>query len=165
MKDLTLMCPLCERRFADPQRNCPSDGSPLTRIDNRIVAATGKDISPVPPTSEATDFDPFRSRLSAIVRTSGSRDIPLQSGDRLVIGRGAESPLASLCGDNISRRHAEIVVDETGVYIIDDNSLNGTFVEGSRIAPRTPYRLVRTCAIHLGADPFLPLTVEVQECQ
>jgi DNA-binding CsgD family transcriptional regulator len=50
-----------------------------------------------------------------------------------VLGRssGCDVPLKDL---SVSRRHAEIVLTESGVTVTDLGSRNGTFVEGKRIA-------------------------------
>ena len=37
--------------------------------------------------------------------------------------------------------HAKIVADEDGVFLIDQESTNGTFVNGKRVVPWERYRL------------------------
>ena len=57
--------------------------------------------------------------------------IPLDCGV-LHIGRGLTSDLC-LDDTSISRRHAIIALHGTRARILDDRSLNGTFVNGSRV--------------------------------
>lgn len=52
------------------------------------------------------------------------------------LGRGFTADV-QLEDPGISRRHAILMQDETGVRILDDRSSNGTFVNGRRIAEAT----------------------------
>jgi pSer/pThr/pTyr-binding forkhead associated (FHA) protein len=103
--------------------------------------------------------------VRATVGFSGSRKIVLDRGDRLVVGRSPDSPVADLCSDNISRLHAEIYVSEKGAFVLDVGSTNGTFVEGERLAARSPWLVTSTAAVAFGADPPLRLTIEVEEVE
>ncbi|RMG04150.1 MAG: FHA domain-containing protein [Acidobacteria bacterium] len=64
----------------------------------------------------------------------GSRDLKLRDIDKITIGRSAE---ADLCLDdtNISRIHATIYRERDKIWIIDENSTNGTFVNGIKVPP------------------------------
>jgi pSer/pThr/pTyr-binding forkhead associated (FHA) protein len=57
--------------------------------------------------------------------------LPL-SGPMLQIGR---SPAAGLTLDDatVSRRHAVLLRDDTGIRVLDDRSLNGTWVNDERV--------------------------------
>jgi pSer/pThr/pTyr-binding forkhead associated (FHA) protein len=73
-----------------------------------------------------------------------------QVGAALVIGRDASSDVV-VPGNEVSRRHAQIVATEQG-FVLVDTSTNGTFVnshrvEGSRV-------LHRADVIRVGADEF-----------
>jgi adenylate cyclase len=70
---------------------------------------------------------PFR--LSS---TDGVHVFELRSGVPLVVGRALNSDLP-LLDPTISRRHAEVAADETGVLVRDLGSSNGTLVNGARI--------------------------------
>ena len=69
-------------------------------------------------------------------------------GDAVTIGRGAQNVLA-LRGDGFaSAAHARVEARDDGVWVSDEGSTNGTFVNGSRIdAPR---RLERGDVIRVG---------------
>ena len=55
--------------------------------------------------------------------------------------------------DNVSRKHATVVVDDGGrATIRDEGSTNGTFVNGERVMPYTEVRLVDGDQIRLAAD-------------
>ena len=62
-----------------------------------------------------------------------AQSLDLTDRKRAVIGRGAQCDL-KLSGNNISRQHA-VITRDTGAYLLTDNgSLNGTFLNGKKIA-------------------------------
>jgi DNA-binding winged helix-turn-helix (wHTH) protein len=76
----------------------------------------------------------------------GDREIALRRGEN-VIGRDDAAALW-IDDDLVSRRHARIVVDETGAVLEDLGSKNGTLLRGERI--RSPARLVDEDLITIG---------------
>jgi pSer/pThr/pTyr-binding forkhead associated (FHA) protein len=71
-------------------------------------------------------------------------------GDRLSMGRDASSTVV-VSGNDVSRHHAEIRADPDG-YMLVDLSVNGTFVNGQRIAKT--HQLNRADVIRIGNDEF-----------
>ena len=63
----------------------------------------------------------------------GSREIQID-GERTTFGRGSEAA-HRFPDDGLSRLHATIYRDGDRVWIVDENSSNGTFVNGQRTAP------------------------------
>lgn len=51
------------------------------------------------------------------------------------IGKNGEKADAVICEGDISRLHAKIVVEDEGVFVIDQESTNGTYVNGKRLVP------------------------------
>lgn len=80
----------------------------------------------------------------------GSKSIELSENEHLVIGR---SPKADLYFDNesLSRIHASIYRESERIWIIDENSTNGTFVNGNPTSP-TGTLLKNGDLIRLGKD-------------
>jgi hypothetical protein len=69
----------------------------------------------------------------------GSREIALD-GDRISLGRGSVADLR-FDDDGLSRLHATIHREGEKVWILDENSTNGTFVNGEKVPPAgTPLR-------------------------
>jgi hypothetical protein len=80
------------------------------------------------------------ANLPARPAPDGTATLPDELG-RILLGRTAENDLA-LEEVTISRRHASLIVRERGTWsIVDDGSLNGTFVDGERLMPRAPLLL------------------------
>lgn len=86
----------------------------------------------------------------ALLVLSGNQEgriLSLQQGEELLIGRLDGLDLV-LPEDLVSRRHAQIEVDEEGAVLRDLGSTNGTFVNGKRIRE---VRLAEGDRILLGA--------------
>jgi pSer/pThr/pTyr-binding forkhead associated (FHA) protein len=73
-----------------------------------------------------------------------------QVGAALVIGRDASADVV-VPGNEVSRRHAQIVATEQG-FVLVDTSTNGTFVNGHRVEGSCV--LQRADVIRIGADEF-----------
>src|SRR4028118_797364 len=61
----------------------------------------------------------------------GSREISM-SRDRISFGRGSESEFR-FPDDGLSRLHATVYRDGERVWIVDENSTNGSFVNGEKV--------------------------------
>jgi hypothetical protein len=69
----------------------------------------------------------------------GSQEIAM-SGDRISFGRGSESDYR-FPDDGLSRLHATVYRDGERVWIVDENSTNGSFVNGEKVfGAGTPLR-------------------------
>ena len=69
----------------------------------------------------------------------GTQTIPID-GERLSFGRGSEAD-QRFADNGLSRLHAIIYREGDRIWIVDENSTNGTFVNGERVAAAgTPLR-------------------------
>jgi adenylate cyclase len=71
--------------------------------------------------------------LFQLVASDGSQTFELTPGVGLVLGRALNSDIP-VFDPTISRRHAELRSDATGVEVRDLGSSNGTFVNGAKVA-------------------------------
>jgi pSer/pThr/pTyr-binding forkhead associated (FHA) protein len=67
-----------------------------------------------------------------IASPEGTRTVTALVGPTIIVGRGSDANLV-LPHDDVSRRHAALDIEESGV-VVRDLSTNGTFVEGRRVA-------------------------------
>jgi hypothetical protein len=155
----TVKCRSCGNENDAADGSCAYCGSPLPRrkasADDRLEGPAGQE-------TRVSD-DPFAVTTGAVLRLPDERVITLGPGDRLMVGRGPDSPLAGLCTDNISREHAFITVRDDGVFVTDNRSTNGTYLDGTRLEADREYRLAGQAAVSLGADPPLRIEVEVSQ--
>lgn len=159
-----LTCRSCGTTADAGQGTCHNCGFPLPRQrpaepGRRLASSSSAPIASAP----AAQDDPFAvPSLSLHVQTDNGRVIELEPGDRLIVGRTPESPLSSVCGDNISFRHAEIYVSGESAFIVDTNSTNGTFIDGERLAPGMPQLLTGSVSVQLATTPPMHLSIDLQ---
>ncbi len=161
----TLTCPACAAQVDPEDLICFTCGANLPRL------ALMEDDSPAPVTAAQKAITAERSakRISGtVLRISfpaGNVDVP--AGTSLLLGRDpAESLVAAAFAgcENVSRRHAVITVDDVGrASIRDENSTNGTFVNGDRLLPGIEVRLVDGDTVRLAADVTGRVAIPRQE--
>ena len=127
-------------------------GHEILAVDSRRVGSTQLFDS-----GAFADLAPPRLQPQAGVGASGGRLVCLtdgreytMSGPTLVFGREAGSDVV-VSGSEVSRRHAEIQATAEG-YVLNDLSVNGTFVNGEKIGRQ--HLLARADVIRIGHDEF-----------
>jgi hypothetical protein len=150
----TLTCPNCAAEVKPHDLICFTCGANLPR------AAAGEDDGPAPTTvmQEYLRPDHHRAGISATVLRlafpTGNVEVP--AGTSLLLGRDpSESLVAAAFAqyENVSRRHATVTVDDAGhATIRDENSTNGTFVNGDRVLPAVAVRLADGDIVRLAGD-------------
>ena len=93
------------------------------------------------------------AQLVAIAGKYSGSAFPLD-GERVVIGRDAACAVPLPLDSSASRRHAAIEQTETGLQITDNQSSNGTFVNGVRLTGEQPHPLRPGDEIEIGASRF-----------
>jgi ABC-type multidrug transport system ATPase subunit len=67
-------------------------------------------------------------------------EVKSNQAETVVVGSKAETAEVVIADGLISRTHAQILIDEEGmVYVIDQNSTNGTFLNDKKLTPGIPY--------------------------
>jgi hypothetical protein len=149
----TLTCPNCAATVKPDDLICFTCGANLPR-------SAGSEDVPAPTTVMQETLRPERlpgSISPAVLRlTFPTGNVEVPAGTSLLLGRDpAESLVAAAFAqyDNVSRRHATVIVDDAGhASIRDENSTNGTFVNGDRVLPGTAVRLADGDVVRLAAD-------------
>jgi ribosomal protein L37E len=146
-----VLTPTISQRFiaagSDPAAFCPSCGAPVFDAADVVCSTCGDPL----PTGQRRRISPVVMRITF---PTGNVDIP--AGTSVMLGRDpAESLVAAAFAryDNVSRRHATVLVDDFGrASIKDENSTNGTFVNDDRVLPGAEVRLVDGDRVRLAAD-------------
>ncbi len=92
-------------------------------------------------------------RLVATMGTYAGTIFPLL-GPSMDIGRDAGNPIPLPNDTNTSRRHATLQMGDGQVVLVDNNSSNGTYVNGVRIAGQTPQPLRPGDEVNIGNTRF-----------
>src|SRR5438094_2785123 len=132
-------------------------GNELTYVDERRSGSTQFMKSFAPTTGTGPGAGPARPGGQGAVGTTGGRVVSLMDGREyviagasLVFGREAGCDVV-VPGEDVSRRHAEIVQTPKG-YLLVDSSTNGTFVNEERVEGQRT--LARADVIRLGDEQF-----------
>jgi pSer/pThr/pTyr-binding forkhead associated (FHA) protein len=80
-------------------------------------------------------------------------DIAITEGV-ISIGRRPENTVVLSDDAYVSGRHAQIITDSTGTYIVDVGSTNGTVVNGAKIAANERLSLSEGDELHIGNNKF-----------
>ena len=92
----------------------------------------------------------MRYRLTS---ADGLQQHELRAGVQLIVGRAPSSDIA-IFDPTISRRHAELQVDDSGLRVRDLGSSNGTFHNGERLEDEEPVTIAPGDTITFGKVAF-----------
>jgi hypothetical protein len=150
-----IKCPFCNSTYPENTLFCDECGSYLT---------PGSAQSTDPLSSSSLDGSDRSRPASVLFQTltlemddGSSIELPLSK--EVVLGRldpgRAIFPDIDLTNESgidkgVSRRHARISVRENQVFIEDLNSLNGSFLNATRLVPDLPYPLKDGDQVQLG---------------
>ena len=99
---------------------------------------------------EGFQGEPIRLRISGSALTKDASGV--------IVGRSARQANCVLMEDSVSRSHASIRLSDGQLVIEDLGSMNGTFVEGTRLKPGQKRQIRHGTTIQLG-DVKLKMTV------
>jgi hypothetical protein len=151
----TPTCPACAAQVGPTDLICFTCGANLPKVR---LAPEFDDSLPVTVAQKTIPPDAHRRGISSVVLQisfpAGNVEVP--AGTSILLGRDPAESLVAAAFDgceNVSRRHAMILVDDAGhATIRDEGSTNGTFVNGDRLLPGVDVRLVDGDTVRLAAD-------------
>jgi pSer/pThr/pTyr-binding forkhead associated (FHA) protein len=158
-----IRCPFCDSVYPENTLFCEECGSYL-------APSSGQATDPLDNADNAEDSENQTSgsftTLVLSIDAGGRIELPLSK--EVVIGRldasHAVFPDVDLTNEQgaekgVSRRHVRISRRDDQVFIEDLNSLNGTFLNATRLVPELPYPLKGGDQVQLGK---LVLTVDLK---
>jgi pSer/pThr/pTyr-binding forkhead associated (FHA) protein len=105
-----------------------------------------------PTRAEAAPAAPAQDHPAELVFPTGIVPVPAP-GAHLLIGRDQAAVKEHLAEyTNVSRRHAEIYRSAAGVFVVDADSLNGTYVNEEKLIPARPHQLADGDEIRFGRN-------------
>ena len=136
---------------------CPSCGIGV-QAEDLICFRCGANLPRAPYPDDVLPGAGARGHISRVILRisfpTGNIDVP--AGTSVILGRDPDQSLvAAAFGqyENVSRRHATVMVDDSGrASIRDEGSTGGTFVNGERVLPGSEVRLLDGDQIRLAAD-------------
>ncbi len=150
----TLTCPACAAQVGFTDLICFTCGANLPKAR---IGQERDDSIPVTVAQRTISPEARRAISSAVLQISfpaGNVEVP--AGTSVLLGRDPAESLVAAAFDgceNVSRRHALILVDDSGhASIRDEGSTNGTFVNGDRLLPGVDVRIVDGDTVRLAAD-------------
>ena len=158
-----IKCPFCNSVYPENTLFCEECGSYLAPSSEQATD----------PLSEPADDEASKNQAGGVFKTlvlaieeGGRIELPLSK--EVVLGRldasHAVFPDVDLTNEQgaekgVSRRHARISRRDDQVFLEDLNSLNGTFLNATRLVPELPYPLKGGDQVQLGK---LILTVDMK---
>lgn len=129
----------------------------ISAPERTIIGSAVPEIPPVPTevpepaTEHDADLGPLVGKL---VKVEGSAaDIPIPLGT-VTIGRKSDNIIALPQDSFISGRHAEITTDETGIYLTDLGSSNGTNINGIKLEAHERQLLIAGDEVQMGQTRY-----------
>ncbi|HQZ00388.1 MAG TPA: FHA domain-containing protein [Propionicimonas sp.] len=126
-------CPSCGHELAEPVNFCPNCGASLSKLSGdttRVIPAIVDEFQPedlTPDDSAAIEALPPGSALLLVLKGTHAGARYLIDSDVVTAGR---HPRCDIFLDDItvSRHHARFVRRDSEIWVSDENSLNGTYV-------------------------------------
>lgn len=146
-------CERCGNDNLDYANFCDSCGAPLSE------SAAPPETSPPDSFATAQTEYPGKAKRAVLRVLATGVEYELEAGMDYMIGRGDPArglrpevilpePLALQQG--VSRLHAKIICEEGAFYLVDLNSTNSTYINGSKLQPQQAYSLRDGDMIELG---------------
>jgi pSer/pThr/pTyr-binding forkhead associated (FHA) protein len=162
-----IQCPACRHQDYEGELFCSNCGARLWSMPGETLSMTPtlafetsrlRDISkPLPLPANPIIKDLLPGQITLTVSGSGET-ITLEGKRDYILGREgqeSDSPDVNLSPHGarekgVSRKHASLRVDRRQLLLMDLGSSNGTWLNGSQLAPQEPSRLESGDEIRLG---------------
>lgn len=139
---------------------CPDCLTNLWELDRAGAPSPASAAAPATGRGPGTVLDPHELGPAAIDILVCGRRLAVRAGQTVRLGRDEGLETEDVFRDvmNVSRRHAELRFDGENVFVTDNGSSNGTFVNDHRLPADIEYRLSPGQALRLGSN--VPIDIE-----
>ncbi len=151
------------REFVGSDSGLPSRTQTTERrsVTESILAAVSEDFEIAEDPSALLPVENAAPKKAVVkhywlVRVADEKRWKLSHGN-LVVGRSKTCDIQVSDSGTVSRQHALLTVNSSGVSIVDKASSNGTFVNEQRLKPERSFLLQEGSHISLGKEDFLLL--------
>jgi pSer/pThr/pTyr-binding forkhead associated (FHA) protein len=127
----TVTCPVCKTNNSSLETYCGECGFLLSSAPGQVAEAVA----------------PVEGPVFEFVENSTGRRFKLREGVNTV---GRENCDVLLMEGTVSRRHAQVTVENGLIILMDLGSSNGTQIDGTRIGPNQPMPLANNSTIRFG---------------
>ncbi len=143
---------------------CPACGAEVPDAANLVCVECLEPLTPPAPPWQAPPLPTFREDGPVSLRLLfGGPPVEVPRAGSLMLGRDPDqSPVADRFADcdNVSRRHASVGVEPDGsVWVRDEDSANGTFVNDTRIPSGGRRPLAHGDRLRLASDVIAQVEV------
>jgi hypothetical protein len=148
-----MKCPYCDESHPIGTKLCPNTANLMPTVDRVERQQSRQFSSSVLDANATSSGDPFACDVQGLqVVTPWGAAVVLSNGDLLKIGRDTKSPWSSQLNSHISRNHAEMGMEAGVLFVIDEDSLNGTYVNGARLVPKERFVVGPGDVVELGKE-------------
>jgi FHA domain-containing protein/zinc ribbon protein len=153
-----IKCPKCGHENADSTQICEVCGQLLV-LPSATRQYSDTDYEEGTPKWGSARFSGAMNLVLEVLETENQFVFDYEQIDEIIIGRkepgGEDSPGVDLSEVNalekgVSRRHAMVVRRDGALHIVDNNSANGTYLNGQRLVAQQPRILRDGDDIRLG---------------
>lgn len=154
-----IICPNCKHENEDHEQICVRCGTPLVDVVKQTVSLGDTDYEEGVPKWGSARIRPQMDLLLEVLESKETFVFDADKIEEVVLGRtdpdtgqAVEVDLTRSDGVNkgVSRRHAMLVRRNDALHIVDNNSANGTFLNGQRLVAQQPRILRDGDDIRLG---------------
>lgn len=159
---VAITCPSCYRENDNDAKICVYCGEPLVDVVTEVASTRSLDDTDFEEGTPKWGSARFNARTNLLLGVEGEvRTFTYDAEEILELVMGREDPktgeaphinlsMFDAVEKGVSRRHAAIIRKDGSLYLVDNDSANGTFLNGQRLVANQPRVLRDGDDIRLG---------------
>lgn len=159
VKEGEIFCSFCNadlRKIEESQTEYPEIPQPFKSVPRSSGAITTGATTVLTSTCETTVLQEKPAVEQAwLLQVRGQVHISISTFPFIVGKEKAQCDYAVTGNTNVSRKHAQLILESGQIKILDLNSTNHTYVNGKQIVPESAFPLVEEDQVTLGNEEFI----------